>query len=68
MHDALDDPADIKEEVKPTPKLLWSDLVENDGDLKDALLHWYGMSTTKPVEGMNKGTKPSQPVSVDNEP
>jgi len=68
MRDASDDPADIKEEVKPTPKLLWSDLVKNDGDLKDALPHWYGTSTTKPAEGMNKGTKPSQPVSVDNEP
>jgi len=68
MRDASDDPTDIKEEVKPTPKLLWSDLIENDRDLKDALPHWYGTSTTKPAEGMNKGMKPSQPVSIDNEP
>ena len=68
MRDASDGPLENKEENKPSPKLLWSDLVEKDDDLRDALPQWYGLSTAEPKEGTQKGKMPSQPVSVESEP
>ena len=68
MRDATDDHLVNKEESKPTPKLLWSDLVERDGDLKDALPHWYSTTTAGPAKGRHDDKKPSQPASIESKP
>ncbi|KAI5996137.1 hypothetical protein EDD15DRAFT_492589 [Pisolithus albus] len=53
------------DEIKVTPKLLWSDLVENEEELRDSVPQWYGKASMNVLE---KDKTLRKPVSEKSTP
>ncbi|KAI6106694.1 hypothetical protein EV401DRAFT_505972 [Pisolithus croceorrhizus] len=41
---------ELEDEIRVTPKLLWSDLVENEEELRNSVPQWYGKASTNAFE------------------